>query len=98
MSNTNSRSNKETSRGTGSGRAWQSRGRGQTRGLSNTPLKERTSIPQAAATDAQQPGATKKASPSDTRRRMHLMASVSRSSGLQKDGDELVFPFKLQAG
>ena len=33
-------------------------------------------------------------SPSDaqtSRRRMNLMASVSRSSGLQKDGDEWVF-------
>lgn len=96
MSNTSNINNKEVQRGTGNGRAWQSRGRGQARGLSNPPLKGRA--PQTTAGHAQQSEAKPTASPSDaqtTRRRMNLMASVSRSSGLQKDGDEWVF-FSLQ--
>ena len=87
MSNTNNKNNKGIQRGTGNGRAWQPRGRGRARGLSNTPLKGIASIPQ---TDPE----PTTASPLDaqtTRRRMNLMASVSRSSGLQKDGDESVF-------
>ncbi|KAF8799023.1 hypothetical protein BYT27DRAFT_7202779 [Phlegmacium glaucopus] len=84
MSNTNRRNNKEIQRGTANGRTWQSRGRGQASRLSNTPLK---SIPQTATAEV-----TTTVSPSDAqtaRRRMNLMASVSRSSGLQKDGDDL---------
>ena len=86
MSNTNSINSKEVQRGTGNGRAWQSRGRGQARGLSNPPLRGRALMPQTTA------GGHTTASPSETttRRRMNLMASVSRSSGLQKDGDEWV--------
>ena len=93
MSNTNSINNKQAQRGTGNGRSWRSRGRGQARGLSNPPLKGRTSIPQTTAGGHAQQSEAKPptASPSDVqtaRRRMNLMASVSRSSGLQKDGDE----------
>ena len=89
MSNTGI--NKEVHRGTGNGRSWRARGRGQAnRGSSNPPLKGRTPT---AGGHAQQSDAkpTATTSPSDaqtTRRRMNLMASVSRSSGLQKDGDE----------
>ena len=86
MSNTNG---KEVHRGTGNGRAWRSRGRGRVRGLSNPPLKGRAPMPQTtAAGHTQQSEAKPTAPPSDTQRRMNLMASVSRSSGLQKDGDE----------
>ena len=93
MSNTNRINNKQVQRGTGNGRAWQSRGRGgqATRGLSNPSLKGRA---QTTVDHAQHSEAKPTASPLDaqtTRRRMNLMASVSRSSGLQKDGDEWVF-------
>jgi len=91
MSNTNKRNNEEIQRETVNGRTWQSRNRGQARGLSNTSFKGRAPIPQTAAGHAQQLEATTTVSPSDAqtaRRRMNLMASVSRSSGLQKDGDE----------
>ena len=94
MSNTSGISNKEVRRGTSDGRARQSRGRGRARGLSNPPLEGRAIMPQTTAGDhAQQPKA-KPTTSSDaqiTRRHMNLMASVSRSSGLQKDGDEWVF-------
>ena len=93
MSNANGINNKQVQRGTlGNGRSWRSRGRGQpeARGL---PLKGRTPIPQTTTGGHTQQSEAKPptASPSDaqtTRRRMNLMASVSRSSGLQKDGDE----------
>jgi hypothetical protein len=97
MSNTNSINNRQAQRGMGNGRSWRSGGRGQVnRGLSNPPLKGRTPIPQTTAGGHTQQSDAKSrtTSPSDaqtTRRRMNLMASVSRSSGLQKDGDEWVF-------
>jgi hypothetical protein len=89
MSNTGSLNNKEVQRGKGRNRAWQSRGRGQARGLSNPPLK-----PMHQTTDGHAQQSEAKSTASDaqtTRQRMNLMASVSRSSGLQKDGDEWVF-------
>jgi hypothetical protein len=91
MSNTNSINNKQVQRGTSNSRSWQSRGRGQAnRGLSNPPLKGRTPTPQTTAGGhTQQSDAKPTTSDAQTtRRRMNLMASVSRSSGLQKDGDE----------
>lgn len=88
MSNSNSRNK----RGTGYGRVLQSQGREKVRGLSNPSLKGRVSGPiSQTAGHAKQSGDTITASSSDaqtTRQRMNVMASVSRSSGLQKDGDE----------
>ena len=97
MSNTNGINNKHVQRGTGNGRTWRSRGRGgqANRGLSNPSFK---GTPQTTVGNAQQSEAKSTASPLDaqtTRQRMNLMASVSRSSGLQKDGDEWVFFFFL---
>jgi len=64
---------------------WRARGRGSG-GQGNGPLSTRestsvTHIPGPTSTLAH-PGST------DARRRMNLMASVSRSSGLEKDGDK----------
>ena len=63
---------------------WRARGRGS--GQGNVPLstRESTSV-------THMPGPTStlaRPSSTDARRRMNLMASVSRSSGLEKDGDE----------
>lgn len=85
MSNTDKRNNREAQRGMGNGRSWKPRGRGQARGLSHMSLQGSVLMPQTAA---QQAEATAPSEAQTTRRRMNLMASVSRSSGLQKDGDE----------
>ena len=62
--------------------SWRARGRGR-RGVGTTPRGRAAPSSNKYASGGAQPS-----DPVVNRRRMDLMASVSRSSGLEKDGDE----------